>query len=99
MRDHRDSADCLLIRNDDGDLYRNRRNAWKSVDARGDEAGYGQHSFVLVIVTETRNVGIDRSRCGCTVTREMRMHLPRVVMGCLVVVEMDVRHRSGNGAH
>jgi hypothetical protein len=29
----------------------------------------------------------------------MRVHLPRVVMGSLVVVQMDVRHRSGDGAH
>jgi hypothetical protein len=31
--------------------------------------------------------------------REMRVHLARVVMGRLVVVEMDVCHRSGDGAH
>ena len=41
---------------------------------------------------------VDRSR-GCTMAREMRVHLPRVVMGSLVVVQMDVRHRSGDGAH
>ena len=43
-------------------------------------------------------MAVDRSR-GCTMAREMRMHLPRVVMGSLVVVQMDVCHRSGDGAH
>jgi hypothetical protein len=33
------------------------------------------------------------------VTRKMRVHLPRVVVSGLVVVEMHVRHRSGDGAH
>ena len=41
---------------------------------------------------------VDRPR-GCTMAREMRVHLPRVVMGSLVVVQMDVCHRSGDGAH
>jgi len=43
-------------------------------------------------------VEVDRSR-GCSMTRKMRVHLPRVVMGRLVVVQMDVCHRSGDGAH
>jgi hypothetical protein len=29
----------------------------------------------------------------------MRVHLSRVVVSGLVVVEMHVRHRSGDGAH
>ncbi len=34
-----------------------------------------------------------------TVAGEMCVHLPRVVMGGLVIVQMDVCHRSGDGAH
>jgi hypothetical protein len=29
----------------------------------------------------------------------MRVHLARVMVGCVVVVEMNVRHRRGDGAH
>ena len=99
VRDYRYSTDCLFIRNDDRDLDWYRRYAWVDVDARRDEAGYRQHSFVAVVITDRRNVRIDRLGCGRAMTREMRLHLARVMMSGLVVVEMDVRHRSGDGAH
>lgn len=99
VRDYGYSTDGLLIGDDDGDLHRYCRHARKDIDAGSDEAGYRQHVFVAVVIGDARDAGIDRSFVRCAVTREMRVHLARVVMGCLVVVEMDVRHRSGDGAH
>lgn len=99
MRDYSDSADRFFIGDDNGDLDRYGGHAREGVHAGGDETRHGQHAFVAVVIGEARSVGIDRSRCGRTVTRKMRMHLSRVVVGGLVVVEMHVRHRSGNGAH
>ena len=64
-----------------------------------DETGDRQHSFVAIVITEARNVGVNGSSGWRTVAGEMRVHLPRVVMGGLVIVQMDVRHRSGDGAH
>lgn len=99
VRDYRYSADSLLIGDDDRDLCWYRRHAWKGIDAGGDEAGYRQHTFIAIVIGHARNVGIDRAFGRCAMTREVRVHLPCVVMGCLVVVQMDVRHRSGDGAH
>jgi hypothetical protein len=99
VSDYCDSADCDFIRDDDRDRDRHRHHTWEGFDARCDETRDGQHPFVTVVIVEDRNAGIDRSCCGCTVTRQMRVHLPRVVVRGLVVVEMDVRHRSGDGAH
>jgi hypothetical protein len=99
VRDYRDSAGCLFIRDDDRDLDRYGDHTGKRIDACGDETGYRQHSFVAVVIGEAWAVEIDRPRCGRTVTRKVRVHLPRVVVSGLVVVEMHVRHRSGDGAH
>jgi hypothetical protein len=99
VRDYRYSTDGLVIRDDDGDLHRYCRHAWKNIDASSDEAGYRQHVFVAVVIRDARDARIDRSFGRGAVTREMRVHLARVVMGCLVVVQMDVCHRSGDGAH
>ena len=44
-------------------------------------------------------MGANRSSGWRTVAGEMRVHLPCVVMGGLVIVQMDVCHRSGDGAH
>ena len=44
-------------------------------------------------------MGVNRSSGWRTVAGEMRVHLPCVVMGGLVIVQMDVCHRSGDGAH
>ncbi len=99
MSDYRYSAYCLFIGDDDGDLDRYRCDAGIDVHARRDKTGYRQHMFVAVIVCDARNVRID-GVCGSgTMMRKMRMHLPRVVMSRFVVVEMDVRHRSGDGAY
>ena len=99
MRDYGYSTDSFVIRDDDRNLRRYCRHARKDIDAGSDEAGYRQHVFVAVVIGDARDAGIDRSFVRCAVTREMRVHLPRVVMGGFVVVEMDVRHRSGDGAH
>jgi hypothetical protein len=99
VRDYRYSADGDFIRDDDRDRDRYRHHTWERFDARCDETRDGQHSFVAVVIIEARNVGIDRSRCGCPVTRKMRVHLARVVVRSFVVVEMHVRHRSGGGTH
>lgn len=99
MRDYRYSADRLFVGDNDRDFDWDRGDTGERLNAGRNEAGYRQHPFVAVVVTEARNVRIDRSCGGCVVTREMRMHLPRVVMGGLVVIEVDVRHRSGDGAH
>ena len=64
-----------------------------------DETGDRQHSFVAIVITEARNVGVNASSGWRTVTGEMCVHLPRVMMGGLVIVQMDVCHRSGDGAH
>ena len=99
VRDDRYSADGYFIRDDDRDRDRYRHHTRERFDGRCDETRDGQHSFVAVVIIEARNVGIDRSRCGCPVTRKMRVHLPRVVVRSFVVVEVHVRHRSGDGAH
>ena len=99
MRDYRYSADGYFIQYDDRDFGRYGDDTRESIHARGNEARHGQHVFVAVVISEARNVGIDWSRCGCPVTRKMRVHLPRVVVRSFVVVEMHVRHRSGDGAH
>ena len=97
--DYRDSTDCFFVGDDDRDLDRYGDRTRERVYAGGDETRHRQHSFVAVVIGQARDVGIDRSCCGRTVTREMRVHLARVVVSGLVVVEMHVRHRSGYGAH
>ena len=98
MRHNGYAADRHVVWDDDRHFDRDRGYSRKCVDACGNETGNRQHSFVAIVITEARNMEVDRSR-GCTMAREMRVHLPRVVMGSLVVVEMDVCHRSGDGAH
>ena len=44
-------------------------------------------------------MGVNASSGWRTVAGEMCVHLPRVMMGGLVIVQMDVCHRSGDGAH
>ena len=99
MRDYWDSADCCFIGDDDRDLDRYGDHTREGIHARRDETRHRQDSFVAVVIGEAWDVEIGGSGCGCTVTRQMRMHLPRVVVSGLVVVEMHVRHRSGDGAH
>lgn len=99
MRDNRDSADRFFVGDDDRDLCGDRCHTGEGIDSRRDEARDRQHSLVAVIVADKRSVGIDRSCGRRTVTREMRVHLTCMVMGCLVVVEVHVRHRSGHSAH
>jgi len=99
VRDNRDSADRFFVRDDDRDLCGDRCHTGKGIDSRRDEARDRQHSLVAVIVADKRSVRIDRSCGRRTVTREMRVHLTCMVMGCLVVVEVHVRHRSGHSAH
>ena len=97
--DYRDSAGCCFIGDDDRSLDRYGDHTRERIHARGDETRHRQHSFVAVVISEARDVKIDWSRCGRTVTRKMRVHLPCVVVSGLVVVEMHVCHRSGGGAH
>ena len=97
--DYWNSADCLFIGDDDRDLDRDGGHARECIHARRDETRNGQHVLVAIVIVETRDVRIDDSRGGRTVTRQMRVHLPRVVVSSVVVVEMHVRHRSGHGAH
>jgi len=97
--DYRDSADWFFIGDDDRDLDRDGGHTRECIHARRDETRDGQHVLVAIVIVETRDVRIDGSSGGRTVTRQMRVHLPRVVVRSVVVVEMHVRHRSGHGAH
>lgn len=99
MRDYRYSADGYFIRYDDRDFDRYGDDTRERIHARGDEARHGQHVFVAVVISEARNVKIGWARRRRPVTRKMRVHLPRVVVRSFVVVEMHVRHGSGDGAH
>lgn len=99
MRDNRYTADRFFVGDDDRDLEGDCCYTGERINSRRDEARDRQHSLVAVIVADKRSVGIDRSCRGRTVTREMRVHLSCMVMGCLVIVQVHVRHRSGHSAH
>src|SRR5262245_13016355 len=99
VRDYWYSANGLFVGDNDRDLYRYRCDARKDIDACGNEPRYRQHMLVAVVIGDAWNAEIDRSLGRCAVTREMRVHLSCVVMSGLVVVQMDVRHRSGDSAH
>ena len=93
--DERDSIDRPVLSDDDADLGRDGEHTWERVHTGGDEPANREDAFVSLVFVQARR----RQWCGnvTVVRREMRMHLSRVVIVGIVVVQMDVDHRRRDG--
>ena len=87
-----------ILENEDRCFNRRSRDAGEHVCARCNEARDGEHALVFVVIDQARAVSVEQWGGVPRMTREMRMHLTRVVMIGVVVVEVHVHHRRGDRA-
>jgi hypothetical protein len=95
--DVRNAANPYIFENDNCSLDRCRRDAGEHVRARRDESRNCEHTLVVVI-DQTRTMSGKPWSDVSGMAREMRMHLTRVVVIGVVVVQVHVHHRRGDRA-
>jgi len=95
--DVRNAADRYIFENYDCGLDRCRRDAREHVRARRDEARDCEHTLVVVI-DQTRTMRGRQWGDVSGMAREMRMHLTRVMVIGIVVVQVHVHHGRGDRA-